>query len=76
MSDTLRQVKRGLLGMAVVGALGYGAVEAFANPVDSPRARSGSCAVTGYRYIPSDCPECMGAGGYCNGYSTECVCDS
>ena len=76
MSDTLRQLKRGLLGMAVVGSLGYGAVEAFASPADSLRARSRSCEVTGQAYIPMDCPECGGSGGYCDGYNTECVCFS
>lgn len=74
MSTLFSRLQRGLLGIAMVGTLSYGAVEAFASPGDSPKTVSGSCQRTGTLYIPDWCPECDGGSGYCNGYDTECVC--
>lgn len=71
MDRTLFSLRRGLLGLAFVGSLGFGATQALASP---QMASSGSCEATGYMYIPNDCPECNGSGGYCDGVNTDCVC--
>jgi hypothetical protein len=71
MDRSLFSLRRGLLGLAFVSSLGFGATQALASP---ELARSGSCQPTGQLYIPDDCPECGGTGGYCDGYNTDCVC--
>ena len=73
MRLSLFHLRRGLLGLAFVGSLGFGVTQAFATP---DLARSGSCEPTGYKYIPDDCPECGGEFGYCDGINEYCVCSS
>lgn len=72
MSRSLSYLRRGLFGIAVAGALGFGVTQVAAAPV---LARFGHCELTGYKYIPADnCyPECRD-GGFCNGKSTSCTC--
>lgn len=72
MNRSLTYLRRGLLGTVIVGAFGFGATQAFATPALA--AQYGSCLVTGYAYIPNDCPECPSGGGYCDGYNRECIC--
>ena len=72
MSRSLSYLRRGLLGIAFVGSLGFGATQALASPEQS--ARSGSCERTGFAYLPYGCPECPSGYGYCDGYGTDCVC--
>lgn len=60
-----------LLGAAVACALGFGGLQALAEPAV---ARASSCEMTGQAYLPiNGCPECPG-GGYCDGWNTDCVC--
>jgi len=72
MSRSLSYLRRGLLGIAFMGSLGFGVTQAFANPVE---ARFGSCRI-GMIYEPPSggCPECPSGDGFCNGWSTECEC--
>jgi hypothetical protein len=72
MNRPLSSLSRGLLGLAFVGSLGFGATQSFATP--DPQARAGSCERTGYAYRPAEgCLECP-RGGYCDGSSEYCVC--
>lgn len=72
MIRSLCYLRRGLLGIAFAGSLGFGATQAFASPEQAERA--GSCYRSGYAYLPFECPECPSGSGYCDGYNTECVC--
>jgi hypothetical protein len=70
MSRSLSFPRRGLLGIAFVCSLGFGATQAFAGPEQSRQ----TCTATGYDYAT---PEC-GAGcyrniGYCD-YRGYCRC--
>jgi hypothetical protein len=72
MSRSLSYLRRGLLGLASVGSLGFGATQALASP---DIARSGSCQLTWYEYYSLECnAECWQYGGYCDGVNTECIC--
>jgi hypothetical protein len=71
MSRSLSYLRWGLLGIAVVASLGFGATQAFATP---DHGRQGFCPMVGE---PTPFPECE-AGcpeGYvhCSGFG-ECVC--
>jgi hypothetical protein len=75
MSRSLSYLRRGLLGIAFVGSLGFGATQAFGSPM---QAREGTCEQTGGPYIPpggtyDPCGHCLG-GGFCDGRNSECVC--
>ncbi|MBV9772602.1 MAG: hypothetical protein JO040_01545, partial [Gemmatimonadetes bacterium] len=68
MSRSLSNLRRGLLGIAFAGAMGFGVTQAFATStrIASPAV----CQATGYNYVPSTgCPGCL-FGGYCNGVSS------
>ncbi len=73
MSRLLSYLRRGLLGIAFVGSLGFGATQAFASP---EVARTESCELSGSPYIPThNCDQsCPWIGGYCDGRSWECTC--
>lgn len=71
MSRSRLPLRRALLGVAFAACMGFGVTQAFATP---GTARSGSCERTGYMYIPNDCPECGGSGGFCDGVNEYCVC--
>lgn len=45
MSRSLSYLRRGLLGIALVGSLGFGATQAFAEPKGEPVAAMGTCPV-------------------------------
>lgn len=76
MSRSLSYLRRGLLGIAFVGSLGFGATQAFASP---EQAREAVCRTGAGPYIPTGgvpfdpCTQCPG-GGFCDGTSSECVC--
>jgi hypothetical protein len=65
-------LQRGLLGIVVVGSLGFGATQAWGSAkVTDP---DGSCPYTGsgpYKYRP--CNDFCGGSAYCDGVGT-CVC--
>ena len=66
-------LRRGLLGLAFVSSLGFGATQAFAAP---DQTRNDVCAPTGYAYfLPAtvECDKCPGW-GWCDGENTECQC--
>lgn len=65
MSRSLSYLRRGLLGIAVVSSLGFGATQAFGSP-EQP-ARVGRCYATGYDYYDPACANaCPGNIGYCD----------
>jgi hypothetical protein len=77
MSRSLSYLRRGLLGIALVGSLGFGATQAFATPEETA-ASGGSCPWSAngpYFYPPCEdfCRE-VGGGewGYCD--NGMCVC--
>jgi hypothetical protein len=72
MRGSLFNLHRRLFGIVIVGALTFGLTQAFAAPAAAESA--GSCQRTGYAYIPMDCPECNGAGGWCDGWNEDCIC--
>ncbi len=78
MSRSLLYLRRGLLGIAFVGSLGFGVTQAFATPQPGS-ARSGSCPWSPngpYFYGPCD-DYCRGQNaewGYCD--SGSCICVS
>jgi hypothetical protein len=71
MSRSVSYLRRGLLGLAFVGSLGFGATQALASP---EQARYSSCELSWSPYLPrGGCPECVN-GGYCSGTSYDCTC--
>jgi hypothetical protein len=71
MDITLRHLRRGLLGIAFVGSLGFGATQALASP-DPSRIRY--CTDLGTDYYTSYCAYgCPGNRGYCQ-MGGRCVC--
>jgi hypothetical protein len=72
MSRSLSYLRRGLLGIAVVGSLGFGATQAWGSP--SVFSNDGTCpydSMGPYKYRP--CNEYCGGSAYCDGVSS-CVC--
>lgn len=67
MSRSLSYLRRGLLGIAFVGALGFGASQALAAPPQVSQARS--CI----DYCYTQCWEMGWEGGYCT-YTGACFC--
>lgn len=72
MSRSLTYLRRGLLGLAVTGSLGFGATQAFARPDQA----MGNCPNEGYDYYyepcKSGCPRPW-LGAYCS-TGGWCVC--
>ncbi len=65
MSRSLSYLRRGLLGIAFVGSLGFGATQAFGSPNREPAVY---CEATGYDYPSAYCQSMLGCqwgGGYC-----------
>ena len=65
--------KRLFLGIVFAGSLSFGASQALAAP---EQMRYGACELTGNAHLPADPETCSSCpfGGYCDGYSTECIC--
>lgn len=64
MSRSLSYLRGGFLGLAVVGALGFGASQAFGSP---DQARVGTCPAMGYDYAYGPCGfGCPNGRGYCS----------
>jgi hypothetical protein len=71
MSRSPKLLRRGILGIAFAGILGFGATQALATPT---QARSGTCLYAPFPYDPpGGCWECEW-GGYCSGGDTNCTC--
>ncbi len=72
MSRSLSYLRRGLLGIAFVGSLGFGATQAFGSP---NRTQGVTCDVTGYDYPSYYCQFAMRCdyGGWCSSYGS-CNC--
>ena len=71
MSRSLLYLRRGLLGIAFVGSLGFGATQAFGSP---NQTRTGYCPPKGYDYSTPICGSgCYRQIGYCD-YSGVCHC--
>jgi hypothetical protein len=71
MSRSLTHLRRALFVVSCAIVFGFGATEAVGSP---GFVQYGSCDLTGYAYIPSACPECSSYSGWCDGYSTDCIC--
>ena len=67
MREIMQQVRGGVLGLAVVGALGFGASQALAEP--APRAAADSCETLCNRV----CRAAGFVGGFC-GDGVSCSC--
>jgi hypothetical protein len=71
MSRSLSNLRRGLLGIAFVGSLGFGVTQAFASP---KRADVKYCAPYGAPYYSDYCGAgCFGNIGYC-AEDAQCRC--
>lgn len=71
MSRSLSYLRRGLLGIAFVGSLGFGATQAFGTPSRAPGA---ACTPKPYEYTSAYCGlGCPGGAGYCS-TAGVCVC--
>jgi hypothetical protein len=75
MSRSVSYLRRGLLGIAFLGSLGFGATQALASP---EQAHEVVCQTGDGPYIPSGgpydpCAHCPN-GGFCNGRDSGCVC--
>jgi len=69
MHRSLSYLRRGLLGIAFLGSLGFGATQAFGTPSRGPGA---ACTPRLYEYASATCGfGCPGNRGYC---STDGVC--
>ena len=71
MSRSLSYLRRGLLGIAVVGSLGFGATQAFANP--DPGVDIGSCPWLPFPFA-SECDEECGFSSFDYGICSEGRC--
>ncbi len=64
MSRSLSNLRRGLLGIAFVGSLGFGATQAIGSP---DQARVAYCTPMGYDYHTPACGAgCFRNVGYCS----------
>lgn len=71
MSRSLSYLRRGLLGISIVGSLGFGVTQAFATPATN--AQAGYCTQQEQVDCYMDCRS-VGLVGYCNG-ETGCHCE-
>jgi hypothetical protein len=72
MSRSLSYLRRGLLGIAFAGSLGFGATQAFARSGGGPIIKY--CPATGEDYPYSPCASGCDIGrGYCTAEG-RCVC--
>lgn len=72
MSRSLLYLRRGLLGIAFVGSLGFGATQAVATP---SRAESGSCLTIPIEEVYAVCGlGCPQNRGYCDWLNDTCRC--
>ena len=67
MSRSLSYLRRGLLGIALAGSLGFGATQAFAEPKAGPATGMRSCPVG---YYMCSCP----SGTSCTKHIKRCPC--
>ncbi|HEV3049286.1 MAG TPA: hypothetical protein VGX50_03215 [Longimicrobium sp.] len=68
----MTNLRRGLLGLAFLGSMGFGVTQAFGSPEQAVRAQA--CPAKAYDYPYAACRTgCPAGGGYCatNGY---CAC--
>lgn len=70
MSSLLHQIKRGLIALAVTGALAFGTIAA-ATPAGAQAQDCDNCTLFGETYCV-DC--CQAAGSFCHTASGQCVC--
>jgi hypothetical protein len=70
MSRSMTYLGRGLMGLAMVASLGFGATQAFGS---AEQARVRTCPATGYDYAYASCRIGCAVGGYC-GYDGICRC--
>lgn len=64
MSRSLSYLRRGFLGIAFAGAMGFGVTQAFAS---TDQARRLSCPALGYDYEYTECAySCPNHIGYCS----------
>lgn len=76
MRRMLSCLQRGVLGMAVVGSLGFGAMQAFASQVTA-EAAARACPAKMYEYWTADCANWCRQYGYTTGYCATngyCAC--
>lgn len=71
MRLSLSYLRRGLLGLAFAGSLGFGAAQAFASPSAWPLPRY--CPARDYEYVTPDCNAYCNGPGYCATYG-RCEC--
>ena len=71
MSRALSYLRGGLLGIAVVGSLGFGATQMLAST--EPPAQRLSCPATGDDYEYEPCQSYCGGAGYCSAIG-QCRC--
>lgn len=64
MKSPMTYLRRGLLGLAFAGTMGFGATQALATPAQA--AAMGNCPVEGYDYYYYPCAySCPYQQGYC-----------
>lgn len=72
MSRSLSNLRRGLLGIAVVGSLGFGVTQAFAAPAQA--SKRNMCSREMDAYCDYSCG-LDGLRGYCNGSGPYMWCE-
>jgi hypothetical protein len=66
MKGSMTYLRRGLLGLAFAGSLGFGATQALATPALGAPAAAGVCPDEGYDYYYYPCAySCYRQQGYC-----------
>lgn len=73
MHGSATYLRRGLLGLAFAGSLGFGATQALATPGPTTAAMA-ACPAMGYDYYYAPCANaCTRRQGYCS-YNGICRC--
>jgi hypothetical protein len=66
MNGSTTYLRRGLLGLAFAGSLGFGASQALASPAQATGTMA-KCPIQGYDYYYAPCANaCPGHQGYCS----------